>query len=173
MLHRCAFVILFAAFLAPSMAGCGFQPLYADNYQGVSLDDHLSDIEVIQIPQPIGQEVYIALMNELTPLGTPAAPLYQLKMTLRERKEGLGFEEDDNVTRYNYQLISRFRLVDMADNKTVFEGETLTIAPYNVVSNQFSTLTAQRDAQRRAASELSREVKLRLSLYFRQAGMDE
>ncbi len=172
MLQRFTLLALFVAFVAPSFAGCGFQPLYADNHKGVSLDDQLGDIEVTQIPQPIGQEVYIALMNELTPLGTPAAPLYQLKMTLREKKEGLGFEEDDNVTRYNYQLIGRFRLVDLTDNKTVFEGETLTIAPYNVVSNQFSTLTAQRDAQSRAASELSRDVKLRLSLYFRQAALD-
>jgi len=172
MLHRLAFLTLFAAMLAPSLAGCGFQPLYADNHEGVSLDDRLGDIEVVQIAQPIGQEVYIALMNELTPLGTPAAPLYQLKMTLREKKEGLGFEEDDNVTRFNYQLIGRFRLVDLTNNKTVFEGETLTVAPYNVVSNQYSTLTAQRDAQRRAASELSRDVKLRLSLYFRQAAQD-
>lgn len=165
--RRAALGLLVLA-LAPITTGCGFQPLYADNVEGISLDDRLSEIEVLSIPQPIGQEVYTALINELSPLGNPAAPNFQLRMTLREKREGLGFEEDDNVTRYNYQLIGRYRLIDLADNKTVFEGETRSIAPYNVVSNQFSTLTAQRDAQRRAASELSREVKLRLSLYFRQ-----
>ena len=42
------------------------------------------------------------------------------------------------------------------------------IAPYNVVDSQFATLSAERDAQERAAREVGEDIRTRLGLYFEQ-----
>lgn len=56
--------------------------------------------------------------------------------------------------------------MDIRTGNTVHEGQSRSIASYNVVDSQFATLSAQRDAEERAAVELSEDIKLRLAIFF-------
>ena len=152
-----------------SLTACGFQPLYSQNDAGIGSHDYLRQIEVAPMEKRLGQVVFNSLVDELTPLGTPIAPTYRLTMKLKEQREGLGFEDDDTVTRFNYELLATYQLSDVASDKVLFQSTSRSIAAYNVVDNQFATLTARQDAETRAAKDLSLNVKLQLSLYFRQA----
>jgi LPS-assembly lipoprotein len=151
-----------------TLTACGFQPLYSQNDSGIGAHDYLRQIEISPMEKRLGQVVFNSLAAELTPLGIPASPAYRLSMKLKEQREGLGFEDDDTVTRFNYELLATYQLREIASDKILFESASRSIAAYNVVDNQFATLTARQDAEARAAQDLSRNVKLQLSLYFRQ-----
>jgi len=168
-LHTIVLGVCLSLGLGFGLGACGFEPLYSQNDDGIGSHDYLRQIEVAPLEKRLGQMVFNSLVDELTPLGVPSSPTYRLSMKLKENREGLGFEDDDTVTRFNYELLATFRLIDIASEKILFESANRSIAAYNVVDNQFATLTARQDAETRAAKDLSRNVKLQLSLYFRQA----
>ncbi len=161
--HIAIVLTLFSAFF---ISGCGFEPLYAE-HQDTSVARQMATIKVTPLKARIGQIVYTKMVNDLTPQGLSSAPNYRLNITLGETREGLGFEQDEAVTRFNYRLSSTYKLIDTATNKTVFEATSRSISSYNVIENQYATLVARRDAEDRAARDLADNMKLRLSLYFR------
>jgi LPS-assembly lipoprotein len=156
-----------AVVLASALGGCGFQPLYGEHAGGVRTDAELARVLVVPLDNGrTGQDVYNALINRLSPNGEPVNPDYQLNVTLNEEREGVAIERDASITRYNYLLLARYRLVDTRSGNVVHEGESRSIASYNVVDSQFATLMARRDAEERAATELSEDIKLRLAIFF-------
>ena len=156
-----------ALMLATALGACGFQPLYGEQPGGVRTNAELAQIEVLEIDQGRpGQDVYNGLIDRLSPNGEPIDPDYQLRVNLRETREGVAIERDASITRYNYLLSARYSLVDNRSGNVVHEGQSRSIASYNVVDSQFATLIAQRDAEERAATELSEDIKLRLAIFF-------
>lgn len=155
------------ALMCAGLASCGFQPLYAVPETGASVSAELSGVQIMPIKDRLGQIVYNSLIDEITPLGNPAMPNYQLEMKIDANREGLGFEEDDTVTRFNYTIIGTYQLRDVASGKIVHKSASRSIAAYNVVDNQYATLTARQDAEARAARDLSQNIKLQLTLFFK------
>lgn len=155
------------AILALGLSACGFQPLYGERAGGIRTDAELAQIHVVPVDNGrTGHDVYNALIDRLSPNGEPLDPDYQLYLDLAEEREGVAIERDASITRYNYLLLARYRLVDARSGNTVHEGQSRSIASYNVVDSQFATLMAQRDAEERAATELSEDIKLRLAIFF-------
>lgn len=155
------------AVVAAMLGACGFQPLYGEHPGGARTDTELAQVQVVAIDNGrTGHDVYNALIDRLSPNGEPTSPDYQLRVDLRERREGVAIERDASITRYNYQLLAHYSLVDMRSGNVIHEGDSRSIASYNVVDSQFSTLMAQRDAEERAATELSEDIKLRLAIFF-------
>lgn len=161
--------LMLALVVSVGLTACGFQPIYSE-YGGTAVATELRSIEIAPIKKHgIGREVYTNLINEFAADSAGSTSPYILKISLEEISEGLAVEEDAAVTRYNYQLFGDYSLIDRGTNKVLFKGSSRSITAYNVVDNQFATLTAKRDAKARAAKDLSQAVKLRLSLYFRQS----
>lgn len=150
------------------ISACGFQPLYSQSGAGPAVQAELAAIAVDVKDSRLERLVYSSLLDELTPLGAPAVPAYHLEVSLEAIRTGVGFEEDDSVTRFNFQLIGTWRLIDADSRKVLFQSASRSIAAYNVVTSQFATLTAEKDAEERAAVDLSRDIRLQLSLHFRQ-----
>ncbi len=149
------------------LGGCGFTPLYGAREGGARTDTELSQIRVLEIDNGrTGHDVYNALIDHLSPYGEPAEPDYQLRVRLSEDREGVAIERDASITRYNFRLDANFRLVDVRSGNVIYEGRSRSIAAYNVVESQFATLSARRDAEERAATELSEDIKLRLAIFF-------
>jgi len=94
------------------------------------------------------------------------AARYRLIVTLSENREGLALRRDASVTRYNYVLRATFELRDAATDVVVDKGDARAIAAYNVVDSQFATLSAEQDAETRAARELAEQIRLRLGVGF-------
>ena len=149
------------------LSACGFSPLYGEREGGARTDAELAQIQVIAIEDGrTGYDLYNALIDRLSPYGEPQDPDYQLRLRLREQRDGVAIERDASITRYNYRLTASYQLIDIRSGNTVHEGQSRSIASYNVVDSQFATLTAQRDAEERAAIELSEDIKLRLAIFF-------
>lgn len=159
--------------LSLMISACGFQPLYSQNGSSPAVQIELAAILVdVQSPDSRGdrleQLVYSSLLDALTPLGVSADPAWRLEITFEQTSKGVGFEEDDSATRFNLQIFSQWRLVDIASGQVVFSSSSRSIAAYNVVTSQFATLTAEKDAEERAAVDLANDIRLQLSLHFRK-----
>lgn len=148
------------------LAGCGFRPLYGANAGGGGATEELAKVQVAPINDRVGQLVRNRLIDHLTPKGSTAARPYRLKVVLTESQEGIALARDEAATRFNYQLRGKFTLSERATGREMLQGSARSIAVYNVVSADFSTLTAETDAKRRAAREISDEIKSRLAVYF-------
>lgn len=156
---------IFAGLALAALGGCGFTPLYATQTANGPMSAALSAIRVEPIPDRLGQYVRNNLIDLLNPQGEPQAPAYRLIVRLSEDREGLAIERDTSITRYNYSLLAHYELRDGAGH-VVESGKARAIAAYNVVSSQFATLSAEKDAQMRAAREVAETIRLRLAAGF-------
>jgi len=160
----CALTVLLAA--------CGFQPLHGRQNDSAGADAapmaSLADIYIAPIPDRIGQEVRNGLLDRLNRLGQPAKPRFRLNVVLQSRKEGLAIRSDETVTRFNFRLGARFKLIDTQSGETLFSGRTVAISAYNIVRSSFANVTAEKDAQSRAAREVSEEIHAQITVYMKR-----
>lgn len=159
--------------LSLMISACGFQPLYSQSGPGPAVEAELSAIVVdVQKTDSRGdrleQLVYSSLLDALTPVGVSANPSWRLEIAIEQTSKGVGFEVDDSATRFNLQIFGDWRLIDTATGAAVFSSSSRSIAAYNVVTSQFATLTAEKDAEERAAVDLANDIRLQLSLHFRK-----
>lgn len=154
---------------ALALSGCGFRPLYAQAEDGTGLGDRLAAVEIGEIPGPQGREFRVALNSQMYPAGRPASAVtrYVLNVRLKVDREGLAIQPDASITRYDYNLTGRYRLVDMETGKVAHRGIATAKTAYNVVDSQFATLSARRDAEDRAIRSLSEEIRMRIALFLK------
>ncbi len=153
------------AVCATLLFGCGFEPLYSQRQRSVTLGE-TSAVAVAPIPERVGQLIRNELIDRLNPLGEPDRPRYRLVVTSSGRREGLAFQRDLTVTRYNFLLSASYVLSDGISGATVLRGQTRAVAAYNVVQSEFSNVIAERDAEARAAREVGEEVALRVAVFL-------
>ena len=160
--------VIFGLCAALSLAGCGFRPLYATGTTPEGMETYFNQVFVEPIPGRQGVHLRNQLLDALTPGGTPSSAAYRLTIKLEDVKEGLAIRENTNITRYNYSLTAKYELRDSVSNEVLDHGTARAVSAYNVADSQFSTLSAERDAQERAAREVGEDIRLRLGLYFEQ-----
>jgi hypothetical protein len=106
----------------------------------------------------------------LNPAGVRVSSRYLLVISLRRRTSKLGIQIDNTVTRYNLTLAARFSLLDSSDQRVLYESTVRRVASYNASRAPYDELAAELDAERRAAQEVSTDIRTQLAIYFaRQA----
>lgn len=144
-------------------AGCGFQPMHAT---GGATPQALSSIDIAPIPDRLGQVLHNNLLDRLAPRGVVAFPRYRLVVSLQVTKEALAIARDESATRYNVALVAEYALVLLETGAKVLEGEARSISAYNVVSSDYATLVAERDAELRSAREISDDLRTRIAVFL-------
>lgn len=143
------------------LTACGFRPLYGKSGAAPKL---LASIYVDPIPERTGYELRDSLMN-LLDSGSSETKQYRLKITLKEDRKGIALQNDATITRYNYLTDADYELIDNS-GKVVTRGHQSTLTAYNVVASPYATLSAQQDAQTRAAQDLAQRIQLDLGVWF-------
>ncbi len=156
--------MVFAATCSAALAGCGFQPLHSTK-TGASVAG-LAEIRIMPIADRIGQQLHNLLLDKLTPLGPPAAERYVLRVTLSESLQSLAVRKDDVATRANLILRASFTLVRAQDDFTLLSNSAISANSYNILREEFATVSAENDARARAVRELSDEIKTRIAIYL-------
>lgn len=157
---------LLAAGLALALlAGCGFQPLYGPR-DGGSATDKLAAIKILRIPDRAGQQVRNFLLDRLNPRGPAAKDLYSLAVTLTEGRQDLAIRKDETATRANLTVSAQYSLIEIATGKEIFRANSTVTTSFNIVRSDFATVSAENDARRRAAREVSDDIRTRLALFF-------
>lgn len=151
-----------------AVAGCGFKPLYADRQSASSVPMQFAQIEISPIVGRSGLKLENYLIDRFSARGGHYRKAYRLDIALSDRKDGLAIQQDESITRFNYRLLSTVRLVRSEDQQIMFEQALRATSAYNVVKSEFATLSAERDAEDRAARDLANEIITRLAIYFKR-----
>ena len=159
--------VLFAALLL--LAGCGFQPLHGAQATGADGLSELQRISVAPIPERLGQLLRIELTNRLTPKGAPASPKYVLNVSITENKQELAVRKDATATRANLRFLASYSLTDAQTKQKIQSATVRSTVSYNILDQDFATLSAEADARRRAARDIAVEIRSRVGLFLAQA----
>lgn len=154
-----------AVLLAVLLTACGYQPLYGPREKS-STTAELSTVKIALIQDRSGQMLRNFLLDRISPKGQPANPRFELRVSLREIRRNLAIRRDETATRANLVVNANYSLVEQGVEEPVLDAKARSINSFNIVDSDFSTLTAEADARRRALRELSDQIALRLAIYF-------
>jgi len=154
-----------------ALGACGFRPMYGGS-EGQVLSRDLAGISVAPIPERLGQLVRDSLRDQL-PGSDKQAARYRLSVSLDLEEEGVGFRQDEAITRTNVMLTAQYRLVALADQKVAIDGQARAFGAYDVVKSDFSTLVARRDIERNLAEQVAAQIHTRLAAHFRAGRSEE
>ncbi len=151
---------------ALALGGCGFRPLYGGG-TGSGPGQLLQSVQVERESGELGFRVHESLIERLR----PAAGDSPLRLITRTRltRDSIAIEEDDQVTRFNLRVFTRYTLQRAGAAPSaapLAEGEVRSIAAYNATSSQYATLVAERQVLRRTADEIADKIVRRLAVAY-------
>lgn len=153
------------------LAACGFQPLYGKAEVGVDVRDQLAAID-IEVPRGrLGQDLKTALTDDLNPGAITVPRRYALSVSLGRTTDALAIQLDATITRYDLTLDAAFSLREQGANQAIYRNKVRRVASYNVSREPYATQVAEEDADRRAAVEVSRQIAVLLTVYFREQAL--
>ena len=163
--------------VAALVAGC-FQPMYGQLSPtgGPSVRDALSSVRVTTIEAPKGtteERLAVELRNELLFGFTGGAgsnsPTHELTVRLTSQTAKIIVDiVSARPELENFGLDATYRLTEIATGKTVVTGSAFARVSYDIPGQvqRFARLRGLRDAETRAAKEISENIKSRLASYF-------
>ncbi|MCB2096057.1 MAG: hypothetical protein AB7F91_09800 [Parvularculaceae bacterium] len=160
MIRKLTLAILAAG---PLLSGCGFQPLYATADGSAA---GLRDVALGEVAAPEEIRPLVMRAFERRTSSEPSSANFDLTVSTTEQAQRLAVQIDASVTRYNYRLVGRYTLIERTTGAR-YSGRVTSIASFNVVNSQYSTLFAEDAAREKAATQLvediERDVLLKLS----------
>jgi LPS-assembly lipoprotein len=147
------------------LSGCGFNSLYGSN-GSIQSSDQLATIKISQIKDRIGQQVRNELLDLLTPHGAPRKPIYILSVSLVESKKSFAVQKNAFATRADLRLSGSFQLNSFLTGQQLTTGNFLAVSSYDIVSSDFATLSAEKNARERSVLQVSEDIRTRLAVYF-------
>lgn len=142
--------------LLTALQGCGFQPLYA-----TATGDGATSIANMQLVSVTGRDVIAdAIENafERRTIGASGAPAYELRISARELAQPVAVQIDATVTRFTYEIVSSYVVRDVQTGESV-DGRVRSVASFNIVTSQYSTLVAERAAREKAARQMITQIE--------------
>ena len=148
------------------LTGCGFEPIYGSSGPS-NISAELSTIQVAPIKDRIGQQLRNLLLDRVNPTGSPRKPKYNLTVQIAESKQELAIKKTDISTRANLTLTAKFQLRGLEQFAgRMLAGEAKIVTSYNILSSDFGTLSAEKNARRRAALVLASDITNRIAAYL-------
>ncbi|MDG2032566.1 MAG: LPS assembly lipoprotein LptE [Rhodospirillales bacterium] len=148
------------------LTGCGFKPIYGSAGES-NISVELATIHVALIKDRIGQQLRNLLLDRINPGGTPEKPSYRLSVQLSESKQELAIKKSEVSTRANLTFTAKFQLQGLRQFAArTFSGRASIVTSYNILSSDFGTLSAEKNARRRAALVLASYITNRIAAYL-------
>lgn len=149
-----------------TVSACGFQPLYGSKGSENIIAD-FSDIQIAPIKDRIGQMLSNELKHLLNPLREPVKPKYRLITTLSQSTQSLAVKKTALATRANLTVRSSHQLVNTYTREVLSSGINSITVSYNIYSSHYATLSAEKDAKKRAVKELAQDIRLQTGAFFK------
>ncbi len=153
------------------VAGCGFRPLYGGG-QSSEAATEFAAIHIEPIADRIGQQLHNHLLDLLNPRGRAAATRYVLIVELKGSTQGLAIAKSDLATRSNYRLDATFQILAASDKRLLLRSSQKVVSSYDILSSNFATLMAEKDAKTRAVREMGQIIRTQLAVFFDQRRAD-
>jgi LPS-assembly lipoprotein len=155
-------VILAAATTALALSGCaGFQPLY-------SQPEVVKNLASIQVNAPSGRTGYLIRqhLDDAFAKDHAAAATYAMDLQLGEARYPRGVRIDNVATRYEYVLTANYILKSLPSGALAKRGSVRVELTYDSADQPYASISAQQDAQDRAADEAARRIELELAVWL-------
>lgn len=160
--------------LLPTLSGCGFEPLYADQ-RGGSVMGPLAEVEVATIPERVGQQIRNRLLDRMRSPARAPSVKYRLIVSTNSNRADYGVAQETAPTFSSVSLVARYSLLDASSGLLLTNNAAIAIVNFSSTTSPFSTLVGDDDARRRAAEQVADTIVNQLALYFqnRQRGETE
>jgi LPS-assembly lipoprotein len=148
------------------VSACGFRPLYGARgaAAGPEVLNALAATAVRPISERAGQRLRQILNEKLHSNGPAAQSRYDLDVVLTKQIIELGVRPDSTTSRANLIMSARLTLYDQGAQ--AFVDGTQAVVSYNILDDQFASVSSQADAEDRALKQLGDDIKTRLAVYF-------
>ncbi|MDX2143722.1 MAG: LPS assembly lipoprotein LptE [Rhodospirillaceae bacterium] len=164
--RRGFFTYAISAGAAALLSGCGFRPLYGT--RGVAARPEVLNALAATAIRPIsdraGQRLRQILNEKLHGNGPAKQSRYDLDVVLTKQIIELGVRPDSTTSRANLIMSARLTLYDQGAQ--AFVDGTQAVVSYNILDDQFASVSSQADAEDRALKQLGDDIKTRLAVYF-------
>lgn len=155
-----SFTALCAAFLITAVvASCGFVPIAADR-NGVEAEEALvvRDLDLEGGDERFQYELRRELLRfvQIDPSARRA-----LRVETNITRTGLAITSTDEITRFNLEAITIYRLVGIGDDPEIVR-DTRSIASVNATTDTFATQASERAAVNKLAENTARQIILGL-----------
>lgn len=155
-----------AVLLIPALlASCGFRPLHGGRPGGETVAD-LAGIDVKPIADRSGQRLRNRLQDILTPGGRPDKPQYFLSIKLNESIQHFAVEKNAFASRANLVMTANFTFLEAGTGATLFRGTSSIVSSYDILTSDFGTLMAEKNARTSAIEMIGDDIRTRLSVFL-------
>ena len=148
--------------LTLTLGGCaGFQPLYGQ--PGV-----VAGLGGIEVNAPAGRTGYLMRqhLDDAFAKNHSAVPIYAMDLSLAEARFPRGVRIDNVATRYEYVLTATYALKTLPAGAVAKRGQVRVELTYDSADQPYASISAQQDAQDRAADEAARRIELELAVWL-------
>lgn len=159
------------------LAGC-FTPLYGPTATGVGVEETLKTIDVGEIAvSGASEEMSHALRSELIYALDGARDReiekrYRLTATVTASQSSpIISTATGRALATTITATATWRVEDIADGRVVLGGQANASTSFDRVQQRFATVRAQRDAELRAARQLSEQIATRIAIDLRTGRM--
>jgi LPS-assembly lipoprotein len=151
-----------------SLAGCGFQPIYAKGPEGGGVSAELAAVEVGLIPERTGQLLRLALQDRLERGGVAPARRYDLAVSFALSGDPIAVAPDSSITRLRLTGTAHYVLTAQDPTRTTLtSGTARSVDGLNVFQNQLFAVDLESETvQRRIAEAVADQIVLQLAAYF-------
>lgn len=147
------------------LSGCGFRPIFVSGVGSTTLNE-MRFIEIRPIENRIGQQLRNNLEVDIAPQGRAYPTKYYLIVVLSQNKQDLAIKKSKIATRANLNFRAAYTLVNKDDGSALASGSARITTKYNVLTETFATLMAEKDARARAVREISADIVTKVAVYF-------
>jgi LPS-assembly lipoprotein len=148
------------------LTGCGFEAIYIEKTKSY-LESEIKLIEIKPIKNRVGQQIRNHLIKHIVRKDPATKFKYSLSITVTERKEELAIKKSEIATRANLTFQTQFSVINKTTKRKITSGTNRVITSYNILTSSFAGLMAEKDARKRAAREISRDILTKISVSFK------
>lgn len=148
--------------LGLALPGCGFRPLYGENAPARDLVGRLAVGEIVRGPLPdrMGFSLRDAIAREI---GPAREPRWLVDIAVAVEELGFAITPDNATTRYSLTGTARWTLRRPGGTDPLLEGRARSFTAYSATASVYATRIAARDAERRLAEGLARQIVAQIS----------
>ena len=151
---------------ALTLGGCaGFQPLYAQPAV-------VGALTAIDVQAPAGRAGYLIRqhLDDAFAKNHATKAAYSMELALGETRVPRGVRIDNTATRYEYVLTAGYILRTLPAGVEARRGQVRVELTYDSADQPYASISAQQDAQDRAAQEAARRIQLELAVWLANGG---
>jgi len=143
------------------LSGCGFAPLYGQ-------PSVVSNLAAVDVVAPEGRTGFLLRehLDDALGVNRSVAPTYRMNLTLSENRYPRGVRIDNVATRYEYVLIADYVVSAVPSGAVAKRGRVRVELTYDSADQPYASITAQQDAQDRAAQEAARRIQIEVAAWL-------